>query len=539
MAYDEFGNWVDDEEDFYAPSGGETHLSPWEQAHGGQPYDPGQEYKENAFDRVTRGYYDQPEDERDPNVNWYNESTWPPDGGITICFPAGTQIATPRGLRSIETIVVGDVVVATPHGDEATVSGLHCRPSPTILRLTLADGMDLCVTAEHPIWDVDAKAFRPAREMIGSSVLRADGTTVDVSAIAEEPHNDVVYNLTVDPHHTYFAGGVWVHNKSVVRPPEEPLPPPALPPVIRPPTRPPGPTGPTGPTGPRGIPGMTSYPIPGGKTFFSFPDFSPTPIDYPEFAPPAFGLGSFEAPPTTAGEWAPPSWDVGAPPTLTPYEPQEFVGPTAETFQTDPGYEFRAKEMERAIQNAASARGLLATGGTLQDLMTARGSLASQEYGNVWNRQFGAHNVNEQGRMAAHDRNEQAKLKQYEMTYGAESDEYRRAVNNYNTKRATDTDTYGRALTAYQTNYAGEQDKFTRALTSHLTGYGRKQDDWTRERDIYATNLGKEASSFGINVDKGRFDLQRDDSRWNQLLGLYNLATRTLPTYNPMPLPEF
>jgi len=113
---------------------------------------------------------------------------------------------------------------------------------------------------------------------------------------------------------------------------------------------------------------------------------------------------------------------------------------------------------------------LLATGGTLQDLMANAGSLASQEYGNIYNRQLGAHTTNRDTALAAHDRNEQAKLKQYELAYGAESDEYKRAANDYATKRAADSDTYSRALSGYQTNYAGEQDKFTRNLTTYLTG---------------------------------------------------------------------
>ena len=341
------------------------------------------------------------------------------------------------------------------------------------------------------------------------------------------------------------------------------------------------------------VPGTTSYAIPGGQSFFSYPDFAPSAIDYPDFTPPSFDVGKFaapeatagifEAPPTTAGEfeapaltageWKAPSWDVGAPPTLTTFDYQEFAGPTADTFQTDPGYDFRQRETKRAIQNDRSARGLLATGGTLQDLMSAAGSLASHEYGNVWNRGFAAHNANRSAAEAEHDRNEQAKVKAYEMQYGAESDELRRAQEDYGTKRAYDTDMYGRAastygikrgadteafarakgiydtkraadtdvfgraLTGHQTNYGGEQDEFTRALTGYLTGYGRKTDDWNRERDVYTTNLGKEATGYGLNLDTGRFNLGRDEAQFANQATLYDLMTRNLPKYNPMPLP--
>lgn len=347
----------------------------------------------------------------------------------------------------------------------------------------------------------------------------------------------------------------------VPAPDPDPLPPPVLP---EPPTRP-GPGGP--PSGPGTVPGTTNYPIPGGKQFFAYPDFAPSAINYPDWTPPAWGLGGFEAPtptagrfeaPTpTAGEWKAPAWDVGPPPELSPFDYPDFQGPTAETFKTDPGYEFRAREMQRAIENAASARGLLSTGGTLQDLMTARGSLASQEYGNIWNRQLATHQENKNAALIEHDRNEQAKVKAYELKFGAGSEQHRRALEDYNTRRAADEEaqtralrTYGarrsaddaafqRSLAGYQTNYAGEQDKFTRGLTSYLTGYGRKADDWNRERDIYATNLGKEATGYGLNLDTGRLNLARDDSRWNNLLSLYGIATRTMPTYNPMPFPNY
>src|SRR3990167_1892616 len=293
------------------------------------------------------------------------------------------------------------------------------------------------------------------------------------------------------------------------------------------------------PSSPGNIPGTTAYPIPGGQKFFDYPDFNPAPVAYPDFIPGSFGLGKFEAPPDTAGEWKAPSWDVGAPPTLSAFDYPEFQGPTSETFRTDPGYEWRAAETERAIKNNRSAQGLLSTGGTLQDLMAARGSLASQEFGNIWNRQFGAHQENRAAAQVEHDKNEQAKLKQYELVYGAESDELRRAQEDYATKRAYDSDTSSRGLASYQTNYACEQDKFSRALTTYLTGYGRKADDFNREKDIYGTNLAKEAGAYGLNLDTGRVNLAGDGSRWDNLLSLYNLSTRNMPTYTAPTMPSF
>lgn len=58
-------------------------------------------------------------------------------------------------------------------------------------------------------------------------------------------------------------------------------------------------------------------------------------------------------------------------------------------WQTDPGYEFRRKQGEDAIMRAASASGGRLSGNTLQALVGYNQDLASQEYGNIANRNIG------------------------------------------------------------------------------------------------------------------------------------------------------
>lgn len=58
-------------------------------------------------------------------------------------------------------------------------------------------------------------------------------------------------------------------------------------------------------------------------------------------------------------------------------------------WQTDPGYEFRLAEGEKGINRAAAARGGFNSGGALKDLSRFNSNLASQEYGNAWNRLAG------------------------------------------------------------------------------------------------------------------------------------------------------
>jgi hypothetical protein len=55
-------------------------------------------------------------------------------------------------------------------------------------------------------------------------------------------------------------------------------------------------------------------------------------------------------------------------------------------WQTDPGYEFRLGEGQRAIERSAAARGGLLSGGTLKDTMRFGQDMASNEYMKVYNR---------------------------------------------------------------------------------------------------------------------------------------------------------
>jgi len=66
------------------------------------------------------------------------------------------------------------------------------------------------------------------------------------------------------------------------------------------------------------------------------------------------------------------------------YDP--FTAPTAEQALAEPGYQFTADEGRRAVEQSAAGRGVLRTGGTLKDILKYGQSLATQQYGNVYNR---------------------------------------------------------------------------------------------------------------------------------------------------------
>lgn len=75
----------------------------------------------------------------------------------------------------------------------------------------------------------------------------------------------------------------------------------------------------------------------------------------------------------------------------------EYRSFTMQDFESDPGYQFRLREGQKAIERSAAARGGLNSGATLKALQGYGQDLASQEYQNAYNR-FNADQANRYGR---------------------------------------------------------------------------------------------------------------------------------------------
>lgn len=90
------------------------------------------------------------------------------------------------------------------------------------------------------------------------------------------------------------------------------------------------------------------------------------------------GGGGFDG-----GGWA---QQFAGPGGVPKFEYTPFQAPTWQDIQNDPGYQFRLSQGTDAIQKSAAAQGLLRSGGTLKDILNYGQGLASQEYGNVFNR---------------------------------------------------------------------------------------------------------------------------------------------------------
>jgi hypothetical protein len=138
---------------------------------------------------------------------------------------AGTLVETQSGLRPIEQIAVGDLVLSrnADTGETAykPVSGLIHRHDREIYAVTLVttsdDGREhistLETTDDHPWRSADGRWLTTLELRPGVTLVRAQGTA-QVLGVSDEHRTAQTYNLQVDDFHTYFVGEehIWVHN---------------------------------------------------------------------------------------------------------------------------------------------------------------------------------------------------------------------------------------------------------------------------------------------------------------------------------------
>ena len=96
-----------------------------------------------------------------------------------------------------------------------------------------------------------------------------------------------------------------------------------------------------------------------------------------------------------------------------------FRPPTEADMMQDPGYQFRLSEGQRALERSASARGGLLSGGTLRGLEQYAQGVASQEYGNVYQRRLGENQLRYGRDMAFNEQRYGRSLTDWQQRLGA------------------------------------------------------------------------------------------------------------------------
>ena len=133
----------------------------------------------------------------------------------------------------------------------------------------------------------------------------------------------------------------------------------------------------------------------------------------------------------------------------------------AADFQTDPGYNFRLSEGLKAIDRQAAARGGLISGAGLKAAGRFGGDLASQEYGNAFNR-FQTGRASQAGLFTdAYNRERTRQM-----------DEYGR-LSDFTTRGANAAAGTGSSQAAYGTNAANLMSQGAQAMGQGVLGAGQ------------------------------------------------------------------
>ena len=147
-------------------------------------------------------------------------------GRLCNCFVEDTLVHTADGLKPIQDIQVGDLVLSR---DEATGQTAY-KPVTALLAGSERQIWEVSVetvdavgasrtetfgtTDEHP-WRLVGGEWRETAELEpGDRLVTADGREASVTAIARTDRLERTYNFEVEGYHTYFVGevGAWVHN---------------------------------------------------------------------------------------------------------------------------------------------------------------------------------------------------------------------------------------------------------------------------------------------------------------------------------------
>lgn len=145
------------------------------------------------------------------------------------CLVEGTEVLLSNGdVKSIEDIVEGDQVYSFNEEVGAieadTVSGIRSRVANELVTITLEDGTQITSTPDHPhymnghIASYTPEVTKAKYELdtikleVGGKMTTPEGDIL-IQSIEEVLDRKIVYSLTVEHNHNYFANNVLTHNK--------------------------------------------------------------------------------------------------------------------------------------------------------------------------------------------------------------------------------------------------------------------------------------------------------------------------------------
>ena len=138
-----------------------------------------------------------------------------------MCFVEGTMVLTAAGLVAIESIAVGDMVIAT---DPETGETAEKQVKNTFVNETeelahvFVDGEEIVCTPGHKFYAAEKGWTSAIKLRAGDQLQLVNGEYVTVEKVQHELLEEPVkvYNFEVEDFHTYYVGAdvqVLVHNK--------------------------------------------------------------------------------------------------------------------------------------------------------------------------------------------------------------------------------------------------------------------------------------------------------------------------------------
>lgn len=142
------------------------------------------------------------------------------------CFPAGTLVRTAAGLRCIDKILPGESVVSYDRHGELSLAYVtevlthKTNPTGAKLYFIYSKGVSLFpkgITGNHAVFCKQENNHKKAEELqIGETLCTMEGEELPISLILRDDLTVPVYNLIVEPTHTYLVGTtdllIKVHN---------------------------------------------------------------------------------------------------------------------------------------------------------------------------------------------------------------------------------------------------------------------------------------------------------------------------------------
>jgi len=178
-----------------------------------------------SYDHPVDRHYDSGVDQYyyNPPTYSYVSSAPPPPffGGPHSCFVKGTSVWTKVGLRPIESIEAGDLVLSqdvnTGELKYEPVIGRTVRPPSAIVKLSI-DKEEVRATRGHLFW-VPGTGWRMAKELEKGTMLHGLNGGSRIRSTESDGEAEA-YNLIVADYNTYFVGehGLLVHDNKPRRP---------------------------------------------------------------------------------------------------------------------------------------------------------------------------------------------------------------------------------------------------------------------------------------------------------------------------------